>query len=151
MASRTMHATTLDQTETAKEALRTLQELGTKSDFALCALHLIRNQRTFPVELPKATVPLLAEILEYMARGDAVKVMPMHAELTTQQAAQMLNVSRPYLVGLLDAGKIPCRKVGSHRRIRLGDLLAYKEHDDKQREKVLDQLAADAQELGLGY
>lgn len=103
------------------------------------------------LELPPTAVSLLLDVLEAMAAGQSVSVVSEEAELTTAEASRVLNVSRPYLIGLLEDGRIPYRKVGTHRRIRLNDVLAYKAEDDLAREDVLDQLARDAQEQDMGY
>jgi excisionase family DNA binding protein len=100
------------------------------------------------IVVPQSAFKLFVEILAAMANGQGVTVMPLHAELTTQQAADLLNVSRPFLVRLLDEGRIYCKKVGTHRRIRLADVLAFRERDDEARKRVLDELSADAQDLG---
>ena len=104
-----------------------------------------------PIELPAGAVRLLTRVLEAMAAGRGVTLIPEGAELTTVQAADVLNVSRPFLIKLLDENAIPHRKVGKHRRIRMEDVVAYKEAIDREREQVLDQLTREAQEQGLGY
>src|SRR5215472_18938465 len=103
------------------------------------------------IELPAGAVKLLQAILEDMASGRAVTIVPQNAELTTQQAADFLNVSRPFVVQLLEQKKLPFRLVGTHRRVRFEDVLRYKEDIDSKRRKVLDELTAQAQELDMGY
>lgn len=104
-----------------------------------------------PVELPAGAVALLMEILDAMAAGRGITLVPENAELTTVQAAGILNVSRPFLVKLLEEGAIPHRKVGKHRRVRMEDVMAYKKRIDREREAVLDELTREAQDEGHGY
>lgn len=99
--------------------------------------------------VPRAAVELLARILAHMAAGQGVSVVPAHAELTTQQAADLLNVSRPFLIGLLSAGEIEYRTVGKHLRIKAESLLRYMAEDDRNRRTAADELTALTQDLGL--
>lgn len=118
-----------------------------------------RDQRRIPLVVdddggealivPRGAVELLARVLAHMAAGTGVSVVPSHAELTTQQAADMLNVSRPFLVGLLEAGEIEHRKVGTHRRVRAESVLAYQRRDDQNRRSAADELTELTQEMGL--
>jgi excisionase family DNA binding protein len=99
--------------------------------------------------IPRPTAILFAQILDALAKGRGVQIIPKDAELTTQQAADMLNVSRPYLITLLESGQIPYRKVGRHRRITFEALMEYKRHDDLKRRAAADDLAELSEELGL--
>jgi excisionase family DNA binding protein len=101
--------------------------------------------------LPRDALALLRDILTEMAQGNAVTLVPRHAELTTQEAANLLNVSRPHLVKLLEEGQIPFTRTGTHRRIRYEDLMAYKAERDRQSKEAMEELARQAQELDMGY
>ncbi len=148
-----MHALELPSEETTRAAGEAVRALSTD----------IRNRRPRLVEVvsegdgsTRVTVPveafeLLMEVLAHLANGHGVTVMPVKAELTTQQAADLLNVSRPFLIKLLDSRELPFRKVGTHRRVLLKDVVTYKQLDDARRKEAVDALAAEAQELGLGY
>jgi excisionase family DNA binding protein len=109
------------------------------------------NEPEEVVVIPMSAFRLLTDILTQMARGNAVTLMPVYAKLTTQQAADILNVSRPFLISLIDDGKIPYRKVGTHRRIRFDDLMTYKHDTDQKRLQTLEELTREAQELDMGY
>lgn len=100
--------------------------------------------------IPESVFYVLERVAEVMARGDSITVVPVGKEVTTQQAADLLNVSRQYLVRLLDEGRIPFRKTGKHRRLRIEDVLAFKEERDKDRRAGLRELSRLTQDLG-GY
>jgi excisionase family DNA binding protein len=101
--------------------------------------------------LPVSVIKMLLSMLSQMSRGNAVSIVPSHAELTTQQAADVLKVSRPFLVKLLEGGSLPYRKVGSHRRVRFDDLMQYQERSQQERLRALAKLQEDAQENDMGY
>jgi excisionase family DNA binding protein len=103
------------------------------------------------IPIPLSLFRLLSDVLTNMARGNAVTIVPLHAELTTYQAADFLNVSRPFVIQLIEAGKLPYRKVGTHRRILFADLLEFKRKSDADSLQALKELTREAQELGLGY
>ena len=135
--------------EQAKQSSRTLSKYADTE-----RVHLKikgSNKESDELVLPGHVVQLLLGILSEMAQGNAISVMPIHAELTTQEAANILNVSRPHFVKLVDNREIPCHKVGTHRRVLAQDVLDYKQRIDAQRHKVLDELTALSQEIEMGY
>jgi excisionase family DNA binding protein len=135
----------------ARESSRRLKshKLGRRNSVEMQLL--VEGKEFETVVIPTSALRLFLHLLTEMSQGHAVTLIPTRTELTTQQAADLLNVSRPYLVKLLDEGRIPCRTVGKNRRVRFDDLMTYRGKDDEARAKVLDQLTAEAQELGMGY
>ena len=131
----------------AKETSRVLSARVQTAD--PLQLRMLDDPTGGTVKLPATAVRMLIHILEEMARGNAVTLIPVHAELTTQEAADMLNISRPSLIQLLDEGKIEYRRVGTHRRVRFEALMAHKRRADAERRAVLAELAAYDRELGL--
>jgi excisionase family DNA binding protein len=149
MATATLDPTALEeeQTEAAADAARAFLALLQDGQPVV----ELRTTEDDTVTVPAPAFRLFVAMLTHLANGDGVVLMPEHAELSTQQAADMLNVSRPYVIKLIDDKQLPARKVGTHRRVLLRDLLEYKRRDDAEREAVMQELADQAQELGLGY
>lgn len=135
---------TRDDAELAAKASRSLSRRAKSSVLR------IRLEDGEELTLPTAAAELLTHLLTEMSQGNAVTLIPLHAELTTRQAADFLNVSRPHVVKLLEEKKIPFHRVGTHRRIRFADLEAFRQKYEKVRSDALNALAAQAQELELG-
>jgi len=139
--------------EMAKVARRALVGfLHKKSKSPIFDFQLLNgNQETENLHLSAAAVEMLLDILTQMAKGNGVSIVSVHAELTTQEAAELLNVSRPFIIRLLESGKISYKLVGTRRKILLDDLMEYKESMYHARLSTLDKLTEDAQDLGMGY
>ena len=138
---------TPEEAEQARETLSVFSD--NDSLLSQMMLQLTVEDSTQSVELPQSISLLLHELLTTLAEGHGIVVMPENADLTTAQAADILNVSRPFLVGLLESGEIPFHKVGTHRRVALEDVVAYKENYLKKSRERLDELTALSQEDGL--
>jgi excisionase family DNA binding protein len=135
----------------ARDALRLLAPLLGRKASRKVRVRADGDGKEVSITVPREAFDFFVEILGQMANGNAVTIVPIHAELTTQQAADLLNVSRPFLVRLIEEKKIPSRKVGTHRRILVSDILSYKQKDDERRKAVLDELTAESQKHGLSY
>jgi len=149
MSSAALRIPTPDAALQAHEALRVL---STSKRRTAPTLQVIEDSaQSVSVIIPKDAFDLLLEILGHLATGTAVSIVPIQAELTTQQAAEMLNMPRQNLSRLLDTGDIPCKRIGAHRRVLVKDLLAYRDQSGARCDAALDELTAEAQRLGLGY
>ena len=137
----------------AREAVlssRQLASVGVSPRVSL-SLNVEVNGKREVVPLPNSMVRLLTDILTNIAQGSAITLFPTHAELTTQQAADLLNVSRPTVIQLVQAGKLPHHMAGTHRRIKFRDLMEFKRDQAIVSRQALDELAQEAQELDMGY
>ncbi|MBI4542959.1 MAG: excisionase family DNA-binding protein [Gemmatimonadetes bacterium] len=149
--SATLQLPTPEEAQQAKAALRQLAPLAAARRSGNIRVRHEGAAAERSVTVPREAFELFLEILGQMADGNAVTIVPVHAELTTQQAADMLNVSRPYLVRLLEDRRLPFRRVGKHRRVLFADLVEFKKRDEERRRQVVQELAAEAQRHGLGY
>jgi len=107
------------------------------------------DDKTHTIELPTSAMTMLVEVLGELAAGNAVQIVPVHAELTTQEAANILNVSRPHMVKLLEEGKLPFHKIGRHRRVLFADLMEYKKRRENESLNAMQALADQAQDTGM--
>ena len=151
----------MTRTQTVELAPASDHELGLARDSGKALAGFVSGDTTFHLSLTRptgerleATIPafalkILAQILSDVSQGKPAVLLPRHAELTTHQAAAILHVSRPFLIKLLDQGAIPHRKVGRNRRVRYDDLRAYLDREKEDRRKVLEELVAHDQEIGL--
>ena len=135
----------------ARGALRQLSRLPRRRRTQTVRVEVVGAGPMQSVAVPREAFELFLEVLGQMADGHAVTVVPVADELTTQQAADLLNVSRPYLIDLLESGRIPFRLVGTHRRVLASDILTFRRVDAGKRQEALDALTEEAQKLGLGY
>lgn len=138
-----------EQQEEVRALFRFLDRLERMRERAPPACRIVGPEGQ-SVPIPETVFYALERVAEYLGRGDAITVVPVGKELTTQQAADILNVSRQYLVRLVDEGRLPCTKTGKHRRILVRDVLAFKEERDRSRREALDELTRLSEELG-GY
>jgi excisionase family DNA binding protein len=147
----TLTPSELDRLVARGSSLRLAQYLDTQQKVRVQLIPEESANEAESLPLPTTVLNLLLAILTEVAEGNTVTLIPDHAELTTQQAAELLNVSRPFVVDLLESGAIPHRKVGTHRRVLFKDMMEYKQHCEAKRKQALDMLAAEAQEQNMGY
>jgi excisionase family DNA binding protein len=145
--TQSLHIPTAEETEISKESSRIFASHISKGVHHLKIVAADGSEES--ATIPAAAYRLFLDILTQMSQGHAVTIIPIHAELTTQEAADLINVSRPFLVKQLEEGTIPHHKVGKHRRVRFTDLMEYKTNIDAARGKVLDEIVAISEELGL--
>jgi excisionase family DNA binding protein len=136
-----------EEEQTALSRIETVMEDAVNSEEAQI-LRIVGSDGE-AVEIPASVFQILRQSIYYLAHDQAVTILPISKDLTTQEAADILNVSRPYLIKLLEEGAIPFTKTGSHRRVPLADLLAYKQQWKTRRRKALAELTQLSQDMGL--
>ncbi len=137
--------------EVSDEARRALRSIEGSSAAPSVDVTIERDGERVEFSVPRAAFQVLTQALAFMANGKAVTLVPVGAELTTQQAADLLNVSRPYLIRLLERGDMPFHRTGTHRRVKIEELLAYRRKSEERAGEAMSELAAIAQEHDLGY
>jgi excisionase family DNA binding protein len=144
--------TTKEEQRVAKRSIMLLRKASTRLSKKRSSIVRIKLQEEAEyLEIPPKALSLLHDIVSLMADGKSITLIPSDSEVSTQEAAELLNVSRPHIVKLLERGEIPYKKVGSHRRILLKDLMRYDDKVKKKRAKQLDFLTKQSQVLDLGY
>jgi len=142
-----------ESVDVSRDAPTALAEFLVRHPAPTTRLQLVADGETEPtsITVPAEALKLFIEILDHLSNGVGVSIVPANAELTTQQAADMLGVSRPYLIDriLQPEGLIPFKTVGRHRRIRFSDLNVYRRQDEIRRKEAADELTKIALELGL--
>ncbi len=146
-----VHLPTTFEVEQAKESSRKLSKYMNVDRITLSVSSSDGEGEKDELIMPRHTLQLLLNVLSEISKGNAVSLVPHHQDLSTQEAANILNVSRPFFVRLLKNNVIPFRKIGSHRRVLLRDVVTYKHDIDRNRMSVLDELTKFSQEEGLGY
>jgi excisionase family DNA binding protein len=136
--------------DAARRALRDVTDYMRRHPSEPATVHIVvKDQEDTELVVPRSVMDVLAGALEHIAAGRNVSIVPTDAELTTQQAADLLNVSRPFLIKLLEDGEIAYRKVGTHRRVLVKSLLDYRRRDDARRAQAADELSAFTREMGM--
>ncbi|MGH7576979.1 MAG: excisionase family DNA-binding protein [Longimicrobiales bacterium] len=143
-------APSAEEVQQAQRTAARLRKLARRRPVSAVRRIKVEGERQ-PIDIPVAAIEVLADAVEEIAKGHSIRIDSREEDVSTQKAADLLNVSRPYLIGLLKKGEIPFRMVGTHRRLRLSDVLAYKEHSDADAERAFRELVVQAQELGMGY
>jgi excisionase family DNA binding protein len=142
---KTLSVEQLTEKESEAESIKAIAHILQNDDFHLKLVGANGEE----MMIPDAVAQVLHQVIQAIASDEAISIVPQKKELTTQQAADLLHVSRPYLIKLLEQGDIPYIKVGTHRRVRFDDLMKYKQERDTKRRQLLDELIAESQELGF--
>lgn len=135
------------QQKEVQQSVNSLKQIRSSKN----SVFLTVSEDSTPITLPSGAVSYLEQILEHMSKGENVSIVPESQRLTTQQAADFMNVSRPHVVKLMETGVLPFTKVGKHRRVDSRDLKSYYEKQQKRARKALGKLASQAQDLDMGY